>query len=425
MSNRALIVTAMAYGLIVTALLVRNGGLLSLAIPFLVYLILGAARAPMTMSLSAARTLSASSAGAGEPVEMRIEVRNSGDTLLQLHLRDALPASMKLLEGRPVRQLSLPPGGVAELRYLFSAGRGEYSWQSVLARASDPFGLFPIEQDIPAPGEMMVRPARGRQRQVLLRPSFTLHTSGPIPARRAGTGCNFWGVREYRSGDSLHRLNWRLSARHPRQLFTNEYEREEIADFGLILDARRLTNADAAEGAMFEASVSAAAWLAETFIKQGNRVSLLVFGENLRYVFPGYGKRQLSLVLRALARAALGEAFPIDYLGYMPARLFPSRSVLVVFSPLGVQDLEAYSRLKASGHDVILISPDPVHHARIELAPMHGTDRLALRAARVERALQLDQLARLGVRVIDWQIDQPLEKAIRPVARDMAHRVNL
>ena len=36
----------------------------------------------------------------------------------------------------------------------------------------------------------------------------------------------------------LRRLDWRLTARHPRQFFTKEFEQESIADVGLIVDAR-------------------------------------------------------------------------------------------------------------------------------------------------------------------------------------------
>jgi uncharacterized protein (DUF58 family) len=250
-----------------------------------------------------------------------------------------------------------------------------------------------------------------------------LRTAGIAPARRAGSGSDFWGIREYQPGDALQRLNWRLNARHPRKLFTNEYEREEIGDFGMILDARILSDDARQEQALFEYSLSAAASLAELFLKYGNRVAFLVFGESMNWAFPGSGKRQLHLILRSLAQASLGRNVPLAYLGYMPARLFPSRATMVVFSPLGSQDMDAYSRLRATGHDVLLVSPDPIGYPRGESQnPAH---ELARRAARVERAVQLKQLARLGVKVIDWQTNQPLDMIVRRAARSLSHRINL
>ena len=62
---------------------------------------------------------------------------------------------------------------------------------------------------------------------------------------------DFFGVREYQPGDSLHAVNWRVSARfsshsgdgrESQALFSNEYEQERVADVGIILDARRHVN---------------------------------------------------------------------------------------------------------------------------------------------------------------------------------------
>ncbi|MCL7455525.1 MAG: DUF58 domain-containing protein [Anaerolineae bacterium] len=43
-----------------------------------------------------------------------------------------------------------------------------------------------------------------------------------FPPARAGPAPIF-GVREYQAGDPRRWINWRVSARHPRSLFTNEF----------------------------------------------------------------------------------------------------------------------------------------------------------------------------------------------------------
>jgi uncharacterized protein (DUF58 family) len=374
------------------------------------------------MDLSATRELSRTSASSGEPVECTLTIRNNGGPLFNLQLVDGLFPSMKILDGEGSCRLSLAVGSSAQLRYTFETGRGVYPFTSLHARASNPFGLFVFEKHIPALAELLVRPTTLKFRHSALKPGHTLHTAGPIPARLAGSGCDFWGVREYRPGDSLHHINWQMRARHPGELFTNEYEREEIADFGLVLDARRLTDAEAAESALFESSISAAASVSEVILKGGNRLSLLVFGKTTQVVFPGCGKRQRYLVLRGLARAEMGRNLPMSYLEYMPARLFPSRSILVIFSTLGTDDLGTYSRLRAMGHEVLLVSPDPIDLLSRKM-PRHGrVDAFALRLARLERRLLLGQLARLGVRLVDWQVDQPLEQVVRRLIRELNHR---
>ena len=178
------------------------------------------------------------------------------------------------------------------------------------------------------------------------------------------------------------------------------------------------------EEALFEHSVSAAASLAENLLKRGNRVALLIFGEVIATLFPGYGKRQLNAVLRNLARAKLGENLPLSHLEYFPVRLFPSHSQIVMLSAVDSRDLETYARLRAFGYDVLLISPNPVDYAA-QMLPRNENNSLAIRAARLERAIQQKRLLNMGIRVIDWQISHPLDAIIQASIRYVSQRRNI
>jgi len=411
-------------GLILTALVFRNGKLLLLAIPFLVFLIVGVSQIPGDITLIANRTIDKQSVTAQEAVEICIEIKNQGNALLNLCLEDPVFPSMTILDGHPSQRIALPVRGISELKYTFSAPRNVLTWSTLHACASDPLGLFDRKCDIPAPGDVLVRPAPMQIRPITLKPQATLHTVGSIAARLAGSGTDFWGIREYQTGDSYSQLNWRLAARHPHKRFTNEFEREEITDYSMILDARKLTNADSMEEALFEYSVSAAASLAENFLRNGNRVSLLVYGKSILTAFPGYGKRQLNLLLWKLARAKLEESLPLTHLKHFSTRLFPTRSLILILSTVDPRDIETYARLRSFGYDVLLISPDPVDFTS-RMLPVTEVNTLASRAARVERVIQLKRLLKLGVNVIDWQVDQPLEEVVHRTARHLNHRRNI
>jgi len=424
-NNKFLLLVLIICGFTLSALVFRNGKLLTLAIPFLVYIIIGVIQIPEDIKLIARRTIDKQAIFAGETVETQIIVENQGNLIKNLCLKDSLTSSLEILEGLVHQRLSLYDGEKAEFKYLFKPERGVYSWESIHVCASDPFGLFNLELDIPAPGKILVHPAPLSISSSIFKPRLTLpQTTGPVSARAAGSGTDFWGTREYKVGDPLRQLNWRLAARHPNKLFTNEYEREEIADFGFILDTRKRTNSDALEDALFEYSVSAVASLSEKILKDGNRVSLLVFGEIISSIFPGYGKGQLSLLQRKLARAKLGGNPPFSYLEYFPTKLFPAHSMIIIFSTADSRDLETYARLLAFGYEVLLISPDPVHFTS-QIYPETEFNSFALRVARVERVIQLKQLLNLGVNVINWQVNQPLETALRKSTRQFAHRDNI
>ncbi len=424
MNNKSMFVVLLLCGLILAAVLARNGEVLLLAMPLLVYLIVGILGCPGRITLEALRTVERTDIAAQEPVKIQILVKNNGDLLPSLHLADPVLSALTVVEGQKQQTIALPAGETAALEYVATGARGLYRWSSVSASGSDPLGLFELRREIPCPAQLQIRPTSMKLRNLPIRPRSTLHAPGSTPARLSGSSTDFWQVREYRPGDALRRINWRLAGRYPRRLFTNEYEGQEIADFGFIVDARRLTNAPQVDEALFESSLSAAGALAETFLKNGNRVALLIFGEAPAYLFPGYGKRQLNRVLHELSGARLGRNLPGHYLEYFPARLFPSRSVLLMFSAVDTGDLETYRRLRSFGYDILLISPDPIEYASRSLSPGE-INHLALRAARLERAVQLQAIMEVGLAVIDWQVDQPLDVRLQSTAREMARRRNL
>ena len=71
------------------------------------------------------------------------------------------------------------------------------------------------------------------------------------------------------------------------------------------------------------------------------------------------------------------------------------------------------------------LEPQPLSilHPPKFLAP--AAHDLAVRAARLERAVQLNAITKLGISVLDWQISRPLDVLLRQTARDMANKRNL
>ncbi len=336
--------------------------------------------------------------------------------MVSLRLADPLQPGMKITRGDLRQWVALGAGEATQFEYDFESERGSFRWQVLQAVAGDSFGLFESELAVAAPADIQVQTRINKIRQFLLRPDRTLHSSGSVPAHRGGGGTDFWGVREYHPGDPMRRLDWRLMARHPRQFFSKEFEQEENADVGLILDARQRSDIQLGNDSLFEHTVRATASLADLFLHQGHRVSLLIFGDPMRAEFPGYGKVQRNRILRALARAKPDGDTSRLSLGFVPLRMFSTGALIVVLSPLVPDDASLFPRLHARGNQVLLICPDPIDFAR-RYVDQDSAGRLALRAARVERHLALRKIVRLYVRVVDWQVDRPLAPLIRNAFR--------
>jgi uncharacterized protein (DUF58 family) len=412
--NKVFTVGAIGFVLLVTALITRTGSVALMALPFLAYLGVGLLRSPSPdrIKLVAERSIALVPSG----IRISVAIRNEGARVGPIVFSDPLLPAMDIVDGSPRRRAMLEAGETADLQYVFQAARGSFQWETLHVAASDPFGLFPLGLELPAPGGIVVQPRLKRFKPFPLRPDSTLHSPGLVPARVGGVGTDFWGVREYHPGDPLRRLDWRRTARHPMEIFTKEFEQEEIADIALVLDARQSSNVVCDGRHLFEHALGAAASLAEVFLRRGNRVSLVIVSDTLRATFPGYGKHQLNRIMRSLAQAAVGTRASNVALDHLPLRMFGSRALVVVVSPLLAFDRPVFARLRAHGNQGLLISPDPIDFMK-SVHPRDPEGRLAVRIARVERRLELAGIARLGVRVIDWQVGQPLSPLVRQALR--------
>jgi len=414
MINKLLTLILLIFGLLLAALITHAGDLALMALPFLAYLGLAILQAPSPgrIHLQARRTVEQDAASAVPTFQVNVTVINQGGQAVHLSFADPLQPGMTITSGQLHTLADLPVGQSAALQYTFQAGRARYTWNDLRAVVSDPLGLVETKLNLPAAAQVQVLPELQKFHPFPLKPQHTLPSAGSIPARLGGSGTEFWGVREYHPGDPLRRLDWRRTARHPHQFFTREFEQEQIADIGLVLDGRQKINLGEGENSLFEHTVRAAASLAEVFLRQGNRVSLLIYGRQCVSLFPGYGKAQLNRILHTLSQAVPENGESLDSLQFIPLQTFSSHSLILVLSPLAPDDWHLFPRLRAYGYQVLLVSPDPVDYAW-RMLPSDPTTRLAARLTQVERHLEMGKITRLWIPVIDWQVSQPLAPLVR------------
>lgn len=398
--------------LFLTSLISRNGTIALLAVPFLVYLGTGVMFSPGNIQLIATRKASPLRSNANEPKKMLLTIENNGAAIHRLQLFEPFQPNMRVSDGSLEPFLTISADEKADLQYTFQVPRGRYSWQTIKLIASDPFGLFTKTLVLPAEARTLVLPEPAALQQFKFHPKPTIRTTGPYLSRMAGSGIDFWGVREYHQGDSLRLIDWRKTARYPQAFFSKEFEREEMADIGLLLDARAVTNQYFDSENLFEYSIHAAATLSKYFLSSGNRVSMLLLSDNLARIFPGYGKHQLSLILDKLAGCTLGERVTIETLKHLPGRLFPDHSVIVIISPLRPEDFATIARLHAKGYQLLLLSPSPAKSLLKDHA-ICKADSFAIRASNLERAVLLRRFQQIGIQVIDWNVHQPLNQTLQ------------
>jgi len=389
----------------------HTGELLALMVPFLVYLGAGLLYGPEEVQLKVLRTLSDDRVAQGAHVNVRLEVTNEGSRLEEILLEDMVPIPFEPIAGISGLLTSLEPGETVRWQYTLRASRGYYWFQGVRVRANDYSGLFSKQETLQAQARLTVLPYAVKLKRVAIRPRRTRVYSGFIPARAGGPGVEFFGVREHQQADPPRLINWKATARHPRALFTNEFEQERVADVGLILDARQRCYPSSNQESLFEYAVLAAAALAETFLNDGNRVGMFIYGRVVDWTFPGYGKVQKERILHALAKADPGEHLLFDRLEHLPTRLFPSHSQLIFVSPLVRDDQQTLFQLRARKYQILVISPDPIGFEG-EGLKAHPDLEIGRRIALLERTLILHKLKQAGIQVVNWPVNMPFHDVV-------------
>ncbi|HEX6268998.1 MAG TPA: DUF58 domain-containing protein [Anaerolineales bacterium] len=410
--SRPLLLSLIVYSLLLTGIVIVRGDLLTLALPFVVYLLAGYLRGPDKIQVEATRHLSAERTSPNADVVITVTIINRGSELEEILLADKVPADLTIRSGSSRHLLRLPKGGAYTFSYTVSGPRGGYGFEKIQARVNDHLAVTSHIVQVEAKGMLFVFPPVSRLRHVAIRPRRTRVYAGMIPARAGGTGTEFFGVREYRPGDPPRVINWRASARHDGLLYSNEFQHERVVDVGIVLDGRMRTNEFPRGHSLFEYSVQAAAALADALLTQGNHVGLLVYASYLQWTLPGYGKVQRARILHALAHARPGGSEVFSDLEHLPTRLFPPESQIVLISPLTSDDLAPLVQLRAQGYQVLVVSPDPV---RFELSylPRNSEVDLAARVIHMERTLLLQKIQRASIQVLDWDVAEPFDLLVK------------
>ncbi len=409
--SRIALLAALIYLIILAGIGTLNGGMVSLALPLVLYLLASLWRGPEELHLSAERAISAERVAPGDTVTVELKVINHGEALEQVLLHDPLPAFLTVVEGASSRLVNLPAYGSISWAYTLQGKRGSHYFDHITVIAEDRLGLMVKRAALPTRGQLLVLPSVSRVRHIAIQPRQTRVYSGVIPAHQGGTGIEFFGLREYQIGDSPHHINWRVSARQDGVIYSNEYEQERVADVGIVLDGRRKVNEFGGGRSIFEDSVLASVAVASSLLSEGNRVGLFIYGKRNKWTSPGYGKHQRERIMQDLALAETGESRNFNSL-IIPRKVFPPNSQIILISPLSGGDVPLLTQLRARGYQLLVISPDPVSFESRGLGDSPSI-KLAARIARLQREVLLRELRHVGIHVVNWDVAHPFEQAVR------------
>lgn len=306
----------------------------------------------------------------------------------------------------------LEPGSEVERAVTLRAGRwGAHRLGPVATRAMASPGLRVKEQIAEIDATVRVFPRTEPLRRGLDVDAGHLF-SGDYVAPAAGEGIEFSHVRPFTRGDSVRRVNWRVTSRRG-EVHVNLAHLERDADLVLFLDT--FTDAHLSDETTLDLTVRGAATLARHHLARSDRVGLVSFGGMLRWLTAAMGRTHTHRVIEFLLDTREVFTYAWKDITLLPRALLPPSATVIAFSPLvDERALGALADLAARGFPLIVI--DTLDEARIA-AGASEEDEVAHRVWRMQRAMLRDRFAELGVPVVAWTGEAGLEAALAALPR--------
>lgn len=178
--------------------------------------------------------------------------------------------------------------------------RGRLTFSSFRVMSGFPFNLLVKWRRLLDEREMVIYPMLGSLRadpRTFARALDTSSNSSNLGRQRGEE--EYFGIREYRHGDSLRKIHWRRSAR-TGQLMIRETAATATQQYWCVVDSRQIDNQDSAADQL-EKVLSAAATFVCAVLEQGASVGLICNGDPLIILPPGAGRSHRPRLLRELA----------------------------------------------------------------------------------------------------------------------------
>jgi uncharacterized protein (DUF58 family) len=342
-------------------------------------------------------------------LDMRVEdqscVGQVGDTFKgYIHLRNRSRLGTGWVE---ILRMSDMPGGVMSTAtavpgrgqkrlevYTPCYARGFYTMGPLLARTSDPLGLFRAEIRQGNPMKVAVWPP------VVALPYSRLPVAElsdeESPRSRAKTRAPHAAtVREYIYGDSLNQIHW-LSTAKSGQLMSKEFDSGRGGDIWMVLDLERRIHHSQGTERSDEYAVAAAASLAHLILREEHPMGLIAQGDREYLLPPASGTKQMSSVLETLTMSKTEGNTPLASVLLRNREQFGrSASLVVITSSVASGWVPVLQELGYRSPNVVVVLVDPASFG----AKQSAGDVVA-------------QLVRVGIPVYVVRRGDPLSSAL-------------
>jgi uncharacterized protein (DUF58 family) len=338
----------------------------------------------------------------GQPVSVRL-LLTAKRGVSAIVVEETLPAGLGGDVTLPIARL---PSGreLAHDYVVMPTRRGVFEVGPLAATWTDPFTLTRRRQHLAGPQQVIVHPRVELAPDRVQSREWEDPPIRPLITKPWPTGFEFYGLRDYVSGDDPRRIVWRATARSldletgEGRYLVRESEQGITDRVSLVLDTSRAGHSPGDPSETFETAVRVVASLASKHLKDGFTVT--VHGNDKVLLRPVRGQRDRVRLLDELARVQPVRSSLVDSVTRMLGNARRDTHIVIVTPHLEADVVRRLRLLMDRGVSILLV-----------MVGWEGSDPISMHRA-----------ARVGCNVVEVGPDAPLTRVFAHVVHQVGAR---
>jgi uncharacterized protein (DUF58 family) len=244
-------------------------------------------------------------------VEVKLDVYNPAGRINHLTILDHFAAESAPYRERKIAVGSLAAGEKTTLHYgAICYKRGVFGIGPLEVRREFPLGLFKNRRIVDERCFIRIYPHLYPNRGFHLVAGGTRERVGLNTIDKSGLSNDFFGVREYRPGDSRRLIHWKSTARQ-QKLMVKELEMPADLDLTAVIDLDSAAWSGDEKYNTFEYSVKIVGAVSEEVLAKGYGLRIIAMGDGRQELEAKGGRREFPRVLDFLAGLKQAGSRPI------------------------------------------------------------------------------------------------------------------
>jgi uncharacterized protein (DUF58 family) len=199
----------------------------------------------------------------------------------------------------------------------------------------------------------------------------------------------------------------------------NEFEKENICDTVLFLDARSISNIGTTKDNSWETGIKLELSVANCLILNRNQIGLIVYSDKVRVLPPKPGIQQRDKIVRFLTGVYPQGWAEFNVALHYARPYIKSKTTIIIISNLeyDLSFFSAMQELMANNHKILILTPSAIDF-EVKAVDYKGPKE-KIDIVKLSRENYMTQLRGLGIDVIEIFPEDTIEEIMSNVSKEI------